>query len=266
MKLKFACPHCGQTINVNATIAGKRGRCPGCNEKIQLPSLEQFEAAANKARAKVEKPLVAPNQVGDDLDPLATEPSWDDLGVDSEPHTAVSPLAVGGSTSPPAATGTGVKAATLTARSYLQTILGVLLMVAVLPASLGCWIVASRMSASNQWPTCPGRIVSSHVEEVRLGPKVKYQAQVRYHYEVKRRPYLGSEIRYGDTTGSARSAQQKLVDKYPAGSQVDVYYDPDSPDTAVLEPGGTPLLMTIPPVALLGIGGYLFLRGRAGKG
>jgi len=34
---------------------------------------------------------------------------------------------------------------------------------------------------------------------------------------------------------SNRSKQQAIVEQYPAGSQVTVYYDPDDPEQAVLE-------------------------------
>lgn len=37
MGIKFTCPACGGTLNVKAELAGKRGRCPKCQAKINIP-------------------------------------------------------------------------------------------------------------------------------------------------------------------------------------------------------------------------------------
>jgi predicted RNA-binding Zn-ribbon protein involved in translation (DUF1610 family) len=38
-KLEFACPSCRQIIRASAQTAGKKGRCPGCQAVVQIPSL-----------------------------------------------------------------------------------------------------------------------------------------------------------------------------------------------------------------------------------
>jgi hypothetical protein len=37
MGIKFTCPHCKTPLNVKSELAGKRGRCPQCQEKIEIP-------------------------------------------------------------------------------------------------------------------------------------------------------------------------------------------------------------------------------------
>lgn len=37
MGIKFTCPACGGALNVKAELAGKRGRCPKCQAKINIP-------------------------------------------------------------------------------------------------------------------------------------------------------------------------------------------------------------------------------------
>ena len=36
--IRFACDGCGKTINVAATAAGKRGKCPGCGTSVLVPT------------------------------------------------------------------------------------------------------------------------------------------------------------------------------------------------------------------------------------
>lgn len=37
MGIKFTCPACGGALNVKSELAGKRGRCPKCQAKINIP-------------------------------------------------------------------------------------------------------------------------------------------------------------------------------------------------------------------------------------
>jgi hypothetical protein len=37
MGIKFNCEHCGAELNVKSSLAGRKGLCPKCNEKIQVP-------------------------------------------------------------------------------------------------------------------------------------------------------------------------------------------------------------------------------------
>lgn len=38
MGIKFPCAHCGQRLNIKSDLAGKRGICPHCHAKIDIPS------------------------------------------------------------------------------------------------------------------------------------------------------------------------------------------------------------------------------------
>jgi hypothetical protein len=48
-------------------------------------------------------------------------------------------------------------------------------------------------------------------------------------------PYQGNKIMPGPSAGG--SWAHKVVERYPAGAQVMVYYDPNNPSEAVLERG-----------------------------
>ena len=38
MGIKFPCAHCGQRLNIKSDLAGKRGICPHCHAKIDIPT------------------------------------------------------------------------------------------------------------------------------------------------------------------------------------------------------------------------------------
>jgi hypothetical protein len=46
MGIRFQCPACGAKLNVKAELAGKRGACPKCQEKIQIPASDEQEVVA----------------------------------------------------------------------------------------------------------------------------------------------------------------------------------------------------------------------------
>jgi hypothetical protein len=92
---------------------------------------------------------------------------------------------------------------------------------------------------SETWPSAPGVIVHSelreHVRERFLSrDKVSYQAVIEYTYEVEGETYTGRQISAGG--GHPKLSAKELVEWFPVGRRVKVYYDPDSED-AVLFPG-----------------------------
>jgi uncharacterized protein DUF4339 len=51
MGIKFTCPHCNTALNVKSELGGKRGRCPSCQQKIEIPTESKAGAAAPTAAA-----------------------------------------------------------------------------------------------------------------------------------------------------------------------------------------------------------------------
>src|SRR5262245_8923349 len=61
MGIKFTCPHCKNALNVKSNLAGKRGRCPKCDGKIDIPSEDAAtSAAAPKAATPVSQAIGQP--------------------------------------------------------------------------------------------------------------------------------------------------------------------------------------------------------------
>ncbi len=109
--------------------------------------------------------------------------------------------------------------------------------------------------ASLTWPSVEGKITSSYVsvhdssmpsDDVR---RKSYRASIKYTYVVDRTTYKGSTISFAPFGRHAR----KTVNKYRRGARVRVYYDPDDPETAVLEAGTTTATL----VLLGGAAGFL---------
>ncbi|HEV3341348.1 MAG TPA: DUF4339 domain-containing protein [Pirellulales bacterium] len=59
MGIKFNCPACGRPLNVKSELAGKRGRCPKCQAKIDIPA-EDSGADAPAATQLTESPGAGP--------------------------------------------------------------------------------------------------------------------------------------------------------------------------------------------------------------
>jgi hypothetical protein len=88
------------------------------------------------------------------------------------------------------------------------------------------------------WPTVSGKIQRSLVVESGSEDKA-YKPEIVYEYQVNGRYYVGDVWRIGSEAYTAREKSEFAVAGYPPGRPVTVYYNPDEPAEAVLEPGET---------------------------
>lgn len=97
-------------------------------------------------------------------------------------------------------------------------------------------IVASQIGARKaaSWPSTIGTVVMSDLE-ARHGSKGHYvnYPVVVYQYRVGGASYESRKVSPGMEWGGTGAG--KVVERYPAGSQVTVYYNPDNPAEALLE-------------------------------
>jgi hypothetical protein len=113
----------------------------------------------------------------------------------------------------------------------------------VVPIGAVIWFIVKRskqsqalQQASLGWHSVRGQVLKSRVE-VSGGEYTSVTPYVLYEYQVNGQLYQGTQIRAGDKfmrSGSSRDAYA-TVDRYPAGAQVTVYYDPANPSEAALE-------------------------------
>jgi hypothetical protein len=85
------------------------------------------------------------------------------------------------------------------------------------------------------WSSTMGTVTFSTVERRRSGDSTASYPVVHYTYQVMGQLLQGRRIMPGPETGG--SWAHKVVQRYPAGAQVMVYYDPNNPSDAVLERG-----------------------------
>ena len=90
--------------------------------------------------------------------------------------------------------------------------------------------------AALSWRQTNGVIVKSRVE-VTGGDHSSVNPHIVYEYEVNGQRYEGQQVRAGDRILSVMTSRQAydFVDKYPAGAQVMVFYNPDNPVDSALE-------------------------------
>lgn len=114
-------------------------------------------------------------------------------------------------------------------------------------------LLRGRSSAS--WPTTQGEVVYSSLEQHMStdsdgDASVTYGAKVVYNYQVGGQALTGDRRRFSESRSSSARRAQEAVNRYPVGSQVTVYYDPDNPQVSVLETGASAGGVVVPVVTL----------------
>lgn len=128
-----------------------------------------------------------------------------------------------------------------------------------------------KVRASQRWSTTSGRILTSEVTSHRSldsnGTHTTiYDPAVQYEYAVNGQRLQSSSIRFGMAYGTSwPQPAQDVVDKYPQGTLVQVFYNPTNPTEAVLEhsAGGSNRILTCAAAFILGmillVGASMFL-------
>jgi Protein of unknown function (DUF3592) len=98
--------------------------------------------------------------------------------------------------------------------------------------------MVEQAKASKNWPTTEGIIKTSEVIEKRDDDGLMYSVNVLYSYTVNDQAMESNSVWFsGGYSSSNREEFQRTVNEYPVGNKVKVYYKPDDPVIAVLEPG-----------------------------
>lgn len=124
---------------------------------------------------------------------------------------------------------------------------------------------------SKTWPQANGHVVNSVITGVKpseTGMLVRtYRVIIQYKYTVNGTTYLSDLISYNDLVYQvvnkglrSKKGAIYLASKYPSGSEIMVYYDPQNPNRAILEPGARDF-NTILIIITLGVMGILLISG-----
>ena len=84
------------------------------------------------------------------------------------------------------------------------------------------------------WPQVQGKVRTSRVVERETRRGTSYSAEVKYEYEVDGIQHTSDRIKFEWQSTGYRSAEA-TAERYPAGSPMPVYYDPQEPSLSVLE-------------------------------
>lgn len=103
-------------------------------------------------------------------------------------------------------------------------------------AALFWMLIISDAREARSWPTVTGTVVTSQVmSQVDREGAATYGARVLYEYQVDDQTYQSSKITVADGTSSRSRAAEAIVDRYPTGSEITVYYNPRVPQSSLLE-------------------------------
>lgn len=109
--------------------------------------------------------------------------------------------------------------------------------------ALGSVFAFKSLSALRQsracahWPAVPGWVVRAQGKRTLAddGEARFSDFSVLYTYRVNDRDYRGTRLHAGEPAPLGRVTEE-TVEKYRTGANVTVYYNPDDPEDAVLEP------------------------------
>lgn len=123
-------------------------------------------------------------------------------------------------------------------------------------------------NSSRSWPATEGTILDSSVQQhvrnrqspassrISSNNTTTFSARITYEYSIQEKTFNGSRVAIGDYRSGNRGHAEGVVRKYPPGKSVSVYFNPSSPELAVLEPG-----VQLQAFFLPGLGAFFLILG-----
>lgn len=113
----------------------------------------------------------------------------------------------------------------------------VFIVIGVIILANGIKSVAKAKESVN-WPSCTGVIVSSEMgRHTDSDSGTTYSADIVYEFTVNSDLISSGKVKFGKVNTSNPSDARKVLNKYPEGKEVVVYYSESDPYESVLEPG-----------------------------
>jgi hypothetical protein len=99
--------------------------------------------------------------------------------------------------------------------------------------------IKQKLADSQFWQEGEASVIASEVERIVRRDEdshtVTFQPRVTYTYAVEGQDYQGDQIGFGKFEFSAARKAKGIVENYPVGENVQVFYNPLDPQDAVLE-------------------------------
>lgn len=93
-----------------------------------------------------------------------------------------------------------------------------------------------KSNRARSWPTAQGKVLDSRLREVHDADGKTWEVYILYEYLVNGESYRSDVWRLQAGSSSFTGAAQKTIARYPIGSTVTVYFNPEAPADAMLEP------------------------------
>lgn len=109
--------------------------------------------------------------------------------------------------------------------------------VGIILTSISLYYLKMARNSLN-WENTNGEITRSEIKITQGKNGKNYQPVIHFKYQVYGTEYISKRVYYGSNVGTnSQTRAQKLIDKYPVGQKVEVFYDPMKNSRAVIEPG-----------------------------
>lgn len=111
--------------------------------------------------------------------------------------------------------------------------------------ALFAYAIQKQVWAAKNWSIAAGRILTAEMEEYQKWETSKGRSRLRtffrpsvvYTFEVKGQQYISDQVSFGGQfSATSSSLFNRRIQRYPEGSNVSVYYNPQNPTESVLEP------------------------------
>ena len=128
-------------------------------------------------------------------------------------------------------------------------------------AALSALVDLRRGKRTAAWPQVKGKVLTSCVVESHSESGTSYSARVKYEYAVDSIRHTSDRIKFGWESADEQSAKG-TAERYPAGSPVTVYHEPQEPSLSVLEREiqvGSDIFVLLFALVVFGVGTYVWL-------
>jgi hypothetical protein len=123
----------------------------------------------------------------------------------------------------------------------IRLVINAILCVFAVLAGLGMLLVGifdlRKAHRAKAWPVAEGRILESRLREKTDSDGTSYEVAILYEYSVNGVTHRSDVWRIRPASSSFTKASSRTVARYPVGSAVSVYFNPEDPTDAMLEPG-----------------------------
>jgi hypothetical protein len=112
---------------------------------------------------------------------------------------------------------------------------GLVLLLLSLSWLASSWRTIQSVWRAEHWACTQGETESAELEVMKGAKYNRHYARITYRYEVAGEAFTGTRVAFGLTQHN-QGAAEAVLDRYPTGCRVTVWYDPEQPAHSVLEP------------------------------